>query len=92
MPHSLPWCILRDQHSLHNELKFLKVTFRENSHSDWQNHRALNFYVKVVLTHDGPDPVIFLTYVVLSQHNFKSAGLPAEENLQLHTACQGQQD
>jgi hypothetical protein len=69
--------------SLHDALKFLKITFKQNCYSDWPICRAFNPAVRTALISDEPDFVTFLSYVgstfmniirVLTQH-IKSVSL-----------------
>jgi hypothetical protein len=75
---------LCDQKSLHSELEFLRIAFRQNGYSKRQNRRALNLPERVALPPEKSASVAFLPYVsatfncisrLLSKHNIKSVGL-----------------
>jgi hypothetical protein len=71
--------------SLHNEVEFLRTTFRQNGYSDRQIQRILKPLERVGRPPEKPASVAFLPYVsttfnrtsrLLSKHNIKSVGLP----------------
>jgi hypothetical protein len=80
------WYIaLCDHESLHDELEFLKDTFKRNSYSDRQIRRALDPPKRVATTPEKPTLAALLPLVnttfnrisrMLSWHSIKSVGLP----------------
>jgi hypothetical protein len=66
--------VLCNRDSLHDELEFIKDTFRQNSYSNWQIHMALNPIIRVAPPKNKPDSVVFLPYVG-SIFNLISKGL-----------------
>jgi hypothetical protein len=75
---------LCDHESLHDELEFLKDTFKRNGYGDRQIRRALDPPKRAATTPEKPTSVALLPFVsttfnriirVLSRHNIKSVGL-----------------
>jgi hypothetical protein len=75
---------LCDHESLHDELEFLKDTFKRNGYGDRQIGRALDPPRRAATTPGKPTSVALLPFVsttfnhisrVLSRHNIKSVGL-----------------
>jgi hypothetical protein len=76
---------LCDHESLHDELEFLKYTFKRNGYGDGQIQRTLDPSKKVATTPEKPTSVALLPFVnmtfnrisrMLSRHNITSVGLP----------------
>jgi hypothetical protein len=88
-PFLQPWSTgsvraLCDKESLHEELQFLKTTFRENGYSMKQIQRALNPVVRTSKLNNKPTLIALLSHVqmtyscssrMLAKHNIKSVGL-----------------
>jgi hypothetical protein len=72
---------LCDRESLHDELEFLRATFRHNGYSNWH-------LVTVTFL-----PFISMTFncvsSLLPRHNIKPVGLPPKEDSQFPSACEG---
>jgi hypothetical protein len=77
---------LYDHESLHDELEFLKDTFKRNSYGYRQIRRALDPPKRVTTTPEKPTLIAFFPFVnmtsshisrMMSMHNIKSS---AEEN------------
>jgi hypothetical protein len=88
---------LCDKESLHEELEFLKSTFRENGYSLKQIQHALNPVVRTPKLNNKPTSVALLPYAqttysrisrMLVKHNIRSVGLPPEENLRFPMSCE----
>jgi hypothetical protein len=86
--------------SLHDELEFLKATFRQNGYSDRQIRRDLNPPEIVAPALIKPISVaVLLPFVstifsrisrLLSRHNIKSVcAPPLEEDYHFRSACEG---
>jgi hypothetical protein len=76
---------LYDHESLHDELEFLRDTFKRNGYGERQIGRALDPPKRAVTTPEKPTSVALFPFVstnlnrisrVLSRHNIKSVGLP----------------
>jgi hypothetical protein len=74
-----------DHESLHDELEFLKDTFKRNGYGNWQIRWALDPPKSVTTTPEKPTSVALLPFVnmtfnhiscMLSRHNIKSVSLP----------------
>ena len=77
---------LCDKESLHDELEFLRTTFRENCYSTKEMWWTLNPEVRTSKLKEKPTSVVLLQYVQttrgrpsrkLAKHNSKRVGLPA---------------